>query len=66
MNFYVWTDEIIAHLAEHGVSPADFEYVLENLGASVNVLGRYFVPKKARAIHPAGHAYGDILKMGVT
>jgi hypothetical protein len=30
MNFYLWTDEIIAHLAEHDVSPEDFEYVLEN------------------------------------
>ena len=30
MNFYLWTDEIIAHLAEHGVSPEDFEYVLDH------------------------------------
>ncbi len=30
MNFYLWTDEIIAHLAEHDVSPEDFENVLEN------------------------------------
>jgi len=27
---FVWTDEIIAHLAEHGVSPADFEEVVSN------------------------------------
>ena len=30
MNFYLWTDEIIAHLAEHGVSPEDFEHVIDN------------------------------------
>lgn len=30
MNFYLWTDEIIAHLAEHDVTPEDFEFVLDN------------------------------------
>lgn len=30
MNFYVWTDEIIAHLAEHDVTPEDFEFVLDH------------------------------------
>ena len=24
----IWTDEIIAHLAEHGISPDDFEQVV--------------------------------------
>lgn len=28
--FYVWTDEIIQHLAEHELTPEDFEYVLAN------------------------------------
>ena len=28
--FYVWTDEIIEHLAEHDLTPMDFEYVLSN------------------------------------
>jgi hypothetical protein len=27
---FVWTDEIIAHLAEHGVAPEGFEYVVSN------------------------------------
>ena len=27
---FVWTDEIIAHLAEHGVTPDEFEYVVSN------------------------------------
>lgn len=26
--FYLWTDEIIAHLAEHDVTPEDFENVV--------------------------------------
>ncbi len=26
----LWTDEIIGHLQEHGVSPEDFEWVFEN------------------------------------
>ncbi len=26
--FYVWTEEIIEHIAEHDLSPKDFEYVL--------------------------------------
>jgi uncharacterized DUF497 family protein len=28
--FYVWADEIIEHLAEHDLTPEDFEYVLAN------------------------------------
>ena len=28
--FYLWTDEIIQHLAEHDLTPDDFEYVLAN------------------------------------
>jgi hypothetical protein len=28
--FYVWTHEIIEHLAEHDLTPEDFEYVLAN------------------------------------
>lgn len=30
MPYYIfqWTDEIIAHLAEHGVSPDDFEAIV--------------------------------------
>jgi hypothetical protein len=27
---FVWTDEIVAHLAEHGISPDDFEQVVTN------------------------------------
>ncbi len=27
---FVWTEEIMAHLAEHGISPADFERVVIN------------------------------------
>jgi uncharacterized DUF497 family protein len=27
---FQWTDEIIAHLAEHGVSPEDFQEVVSN------------------------------------
>jgi hypothetical protein len=27
---YVWTEEIIGHLAEHGVSPDEFESVVSN------------------------------------
>ena len=27
---FVWTDEIMGHLAEHGVSPDDFELVVSN------------------------------------
>jgi len=27
---FVWNDEIVAHLAEHGVSPQDFEAVVTN------------------------------------
>lgn len=32
MPFYhfVWTDEIVEHLAEHGVTPDDFEHVIGN------------------------------------
>jgi hypothetical protein len=26
--FFMWTDEIIDHLAEHGISPEDFEQVV--------------------------------------
>ena len=26
--FFLWTDEIAAHLAEHGVTPEDFERVV--------------------------------------
>lgn len=28
--FYVWPDEIVEHLAEHGLTPDDFEHVLGN------------------------------------
>ena len=28
--FYAWNDEIIGHLAEHDVTPEDFEYVFDN------------------------------------
>ena len=28
--FFVWTDDIIEHLAEHDVTPEDFQFVLEN------------------------------------
>jgi uncharacterized DUF497 family protein len=28
--FYEWTEAIIAHLAEHDLTPEDFEYVLAN------------------------------------
>ncbi|MEX0715027.1 MAG: hypothetical protein WD066_00490 [Planctomycetaceae bacterium] len=27
---FVWTDDIIEHLAEHGISPDDFEEVVTN------------------------------------
>lgn len=27
---FIWTDEIIAHLAEHGVTPEDFELVVRH------------------------------------
>ncbi len=27
---FLWNDEIIEHLAQHGVSPADFEQVVSN------------------------------------
>jgi hypothetical protein len=27
---FVWTDETVAHLAEHGVAPEEFEYVVSN------------------------------------
>ena len=27
---YLWTDEVIAHLAEHGVSQEDFQEVVSN------------------------------------
>lgn len=27
---YVWTDEDIQHLAEHDLTPADFEYVIDH------------------------------------
>ncbi len=27
---FVWTEEIMAHLAEHGISPDDFEQVVAN------------------------------------
>jgi hypothetical protein len=27
---FVWTEEIIAHLAEHDISPDDFEHVVMN------------------------------------
>lgn len=29
-NQFLWTDEIVAHLAEHGVSQDDFEQVVSN------------------------------------
>jgi len=25
---FIWTDEIVAHIAEHGISPDDFEHVV--------------------------------------
>jgi uncharacterized DUF497 family protein len=28
--FFVWNDEVIAHLAEHGVSPEEFENIICN------------------------------------
>lgn len=28
--FYVWTPEIVAHLAEHGVTPDEFEEIVSN------------------------------------
>lgn len=34
---FLWTDEIVAHLAEHGLAPDDFEYVVgspDDVGAS--------------------------------
>jgi hypothetical protein len=30
LYFYIWNDEIIAHLAEHDVTQEDFEYVLSH------------------------------------
>jgi uncharacterized DUF497 family protein len=27
---FAWTDEIAAHLAEHGISPEDYEHVVTN------------------------------------
>ena len=27
---FIWTDEIVAHLAEHGISQDDFEHVVLN------------------------------------
>ena len=30
LYFYVWTEEIIEHLAEHDLTPEDFEHVLAN------------------------------------
>lgn len=27
---FIWTDEIIAHLAEHDITPDDFEHVVTN------------------------------------
>ena len=28
--FYIWTPEIVAHLAEHGVTPEEFEEIVSN------------------------------------
>jgi hypothetical protein len=28
--FFVWNDEVIAHLAEHGVTPEEFEEIVCN------------------------------------
>lgn len=28
--FYVWSDDIVEHLAEHDITPEDFQHVLEN------------------------------------
>jgi len=28
--FFIWSDETIEHLAEHGVTPAEFEAIVEN------------------------------------
>jgi hypothetical protein len=39
---FVWTDEIIAHLAEHGVSPDDFEAVVMK-------------PERTGKSHSSGH-----------
>jgi len=30
LYFYVWTNELIEHLAEHDLTPDDFEFVLAN------------------------------------
>jgi hypothetical protein len=30
LYFYVWTPEIIEHLAEHEVSPEEFEHIVSN------------------------------------
>lgn len=27
---FVWTDELVEHLAEHGISPEDFEHVVRH------------------------------------
>ena len=27
---FIWSDEITEHLAEHGISPDDFEFVVSN------------------------------------
>ena len=55
MNFYLWTDEIIAQ-------------VWPSMMCRRRILNMCLKtpPRKARAIPPAGRAYGDILKMGVT
>jgi hypothetical protein len=29
-NFYIWTPEIVEHLAEHGITPDEFEEVVRN------------------------------------
>ncbi|HVA46743.1 MAG TPA: hypothetical protein VNH11_10300 [Pirellulales bacterium] len=38
MNFYLWTDEIIAHLPEHDVTPEDFEFVLDHEANQSNTI----------------------------
>lgn len=54
MNFYMRTDEMIAHLAEHDVTPDDFEF------------GLAILTRKARAIPPGGRACGDARNMDGT
>jgi hypothetical protein len=51
---FLWIEETIEHIAEHGVSPDDFEYVSANLQARVIVERQDF------------QRFGVILRMGDT